>query len=128
MLGVWQKQQQQDEYGLNKEAIIDWIYNLQARDGFKGGTFLGIPFDHQNNNIQEDQYEYDVGHIAMTYTALCTLSTLGDDLSRICKKKRKGIVKGLQILQRPNGRLRKQETRRSIQISHNFSYFLVCLL
>ena len=44
---------------------------------------------------------FDQGHLAMTYTALCTLITLGDDLSRVDKER---IIKGLTQLQREDGR------------------------
>ena len=44
---------------------------------------------------------YEEGHIAMTYTALCCLLILGDDLSRVNKK---AIVAGLKAVQLDNGR------------------------
>ena len=40
-------------------------------------------------------------HVAMTYSALVTLVTLGDDLSRVNKSK---ILRGLSTLQNSNGR------------------------
>ena len=44
---------------------------------------------------------YNYSHIAMTYTALATLITLGDDLSRVDKP---AVVKSLKVLQLDNGR------------------------
>lgn len=43
---------------------------------------------------------YHQGHLAMTYTALATLLTLGDDLSRVNKA---SILSGLRHLQQDNG-------------------------
>ena len=44
---------------------------------------------------------YNYSHIAMTYTALATLITLGDDLSRVDKA---AVVDSLKHLQLDNGR------------------------
>lgn len=75
---------------LDKHAIIEWIYGLQMPDGgFCGGSFLGP--NHHNHSY---------GHIAMTYTALCTLAALGDDLSRV---NRKGVLESVANLQRDDG-------------------------
>ena len=81
---------------VSKADIIEWIYSLQLTSdehpihyvGFKGGSFLG------------DTLEYNHGHIAMTYTALCTLQALGDDWSRVDKR---GIIQALQSLQLEDG-------------------------
>lgn len=87
--------------------------------GFKGGTFLGgqgaqykaISADDGVESVAEGTkcyeylpyqgFEYDHGHVAMTYTALCTLAALGDDLSRF---DRMGAVTSLKQLQRGDGR------------------------
>jgi geranylgeranyl transferase type-1 subunit beta len=96
MLGVWEDASLQQQFGLNAAAIIEWIYSLQVSTddgvgGFLGGTFVGIP----------PPADYAHGHIAMTYTALATLRTLGDDLSRV---DREGIGKALeQAWHRPEG-------------------------
>lgn len=99
------------ESSLDKKQIIDWVYAQQvlpdsdspdtylAHCGFQGGTFLGKPY-----GVQPDKYKggpYDTGNIAMTYTALCTLIMLGDDLSKV---NRKAVAAGLAALQQPNGR------------------------
>jgi geranylgeranyl transferase type-1 subunit beta len=112
MLGVWDDEVQVEQLGLNKQVIIDWIYNLQivgtssgsseaAAAGFTGGTFLGIPF-HQDATTCATciSHDYHFGHIAMTYTAIATLALLGDDLSRLHKPE---IIAALQTLQGDNG-------------------------
>ena len=88
--------------------------NKNDHGGFKGGTFLGGPCaqyrvvmakdDGGANNEKKREchgVDYDNGHIAMTYTALCTLAALGDDLSRFDQK---GAIKALKHLQRDDGR------------------------
>mmetsp|Transcript_10780 Transcript_10780/g.14282 ORF Transcript_10780/g.14282 Transcript_10780/m.14282 type:complete len:260 (-) Transcript_10780:469-1248(-) len=66
--------------------------------GFKEGTFLGGSFNQDNSSAYAPPVNYNHGHIAMTYTALCTLKTLGDDWSRLDKK---GIINALKYLQLP---------------------------
>ena len=79
---------------VDRQAIIEWTYGLQTRQGgFLGGTFLGPC-------LSEDDYKYGHGHIAMAYTALCILATLGDDLSRV---DRHGMIESLRRLQRDDG-------------------------
>lgn len=46
-------------------------------------------------------HPYDSGHVAMTYTGLCSLLILGDDLSRVNKQ---GCLAGLRALQLEDGR------------------------
>lgn len=110
---------------VNRGEIVQWIYGLETvpinavneeegdggeccvGGGFKGGTYLG-PIN--SNDDSEDQssstpslqrhHPYDHSHIAMTYVALCTLQSLGDDLSRINKH---AILSTLKGLQKPNG-------------------------
>jgi geranylgeranyl transferase type-1 subunit beta len=104
LLGVWDNDELLDTLNLNNKKIVDWIYSLQrtSKDvppdqvGFQGGSFLG-PSNTSTTTVSD---EYNQGHIAMTYTALCTLTALGDDLSRVDKA---GIVNGLKALQRKDG-------------------------
>jgi geranylgeranyl transferase type-1 subunit beta len=115
LLGVWDNIDTQGALGLDREGIIEWIYGLQvvssndelvggpniheAYVGFKGGSFLGGgPFATINET--DEWKKFNQGHVAMTYTALCSLRTLGDDLSRIDKK---GIIKALSHLQLSDG-------------------------
>lgn len=93
-----------DEY---KNNIINWIYRLQTVDdegntnkfydetiliflfpdlvcGFQGSSFVNTI----DNRGKRGQYKW--GHLASTYSALCSLLALGDDLSRV---NRSGIIK-----------------------------------
>ena len=86
------------------ENRIDDEHTYWKHVGFKGGTFLGGTFQTAKSANEGQCYEgwiYDHGHIAMTYTALCTLSALGDDLGR-CEKV--GIIKAIKNLQLEDGR------------------------
>jgi geranylgeranyl transferase type-1 subunit beta len=86
----------------------------EGHAGFKGGSFLGGSFIYNiyNNNEQHHDdhlpeqpvpqqqqsppWAFNHGHVAMTYTALCTLRALGDDLSRVDKR---AIIQALKSLQ-----------------------------
>lgn len=46
-------------------------------------------------------HPYDSGHVAMTYTGLCSLLILGDNLSRVNKQ---ACLAGLRALQLEDGR------------------------
>eukprot|EP00455_Lapot_gusevi_P006423 TRINITY_DN1274_c0_g1_i2.p1 TRINITY_DN1274_c0_g1~~TRINITY_DN1274_c0_g1_i2.p1 ORF type:complete len:373 (-),score=74.92 TRINITY_DN1274_c0_g1_i2:15-1079(-) len=94
-----------------KKSIIEWIYAQQlipdpndpssiARCGFRGGPYLGNTFDPAG---QPALHSYDEAHITMTYTAICILKILGDDLSRI---NRPAVIGALGYLQEPNGSFR----------------------
>lgn len=98
----------EDDEGSNK-SNSKW----NNHGGFKGGTFLGGPgAQYRDDGAEEGMkrqyeclpyhgFEYDHGHVAMTYTALCTLVALGDDLSRFDKR---SAIKSLKSLQRDDGR------------------------
>lgn len=98
----------------HKQQIIEYIYMLQivskeedaSKFGFIGSTYLGhnlcLPCNTDSSNSEISSgldcndcslmsSSYVQGHIAMTYTALATLLTLGDDLSRVDKNK---IIEG----------------------------------
>eukprot|EP00128_Syssomonas_multiformis_P000600 Colp12_sorted_trinity150504_noHs@34453 len=91
-----------------KKAIIEWIYSCQVqpydnevesgRCGFRGGNFLGQPYDPFAEKGQK--INFDSGHLAMTYTALACLLMLNDDLSRV---NRKAITTSLKHLQDKDG-------------------------
>lgn len=95
----------------NKARIVDWVYSLQvlpsASDtetessqwGFRGSSFFGNAYD-PSGKAPEKSCFMDDGHIAMTYSALCILVILGDDLSRL---NRKAILGALRKLQTPDG-------------------------
>lgn len=89
-----------------RDQIIDWIYAQQILPhrsgeesycGFRGGGYLGAPFDPSKVS---SPIPYDGCHVAMTYTALATLLILGDDLSRV---NRPAIIKSLRTLQLKDG-------------------------
>ncbi len=91
-----------------KSVYVDWIYAQYinsarndkdvARMGFRGAPFAGAP--HQPHTEQSPVDNYDTAHLAMTYTAMCALIVLGDDLSRI---DRNTIIQGMSSLQQSNG-------------------------
>eukprot|EP00977_Amphora_coffeiformis_P007222 scaffold1569_cov171-Amphora_coffeaeformis.AAC.8 len=124
LLGVWDNEELQRTLCLDRQGIIEWIYAMQvvvvvdnndgddpspyeAHAGFKGGSFLGGTFgaadedDTPTSSFSSSSWqEFNQGHIAMTYTALCTLRALGDDLGRVHTD---AIVQGLKHLQLPDG-------------------------
>lgn len=65
---------------------------------------------------------YDSGHVAMTYTALCVLLILGDDLSRV---DRQAIAYGLKNLQAANGSF--QFCVEGSETDMRFVYCAVCI-
>jgi prenyltransferase beta subunit len=72
-----------------------------------------------NQTISNSKTDYyDQGHIAMTYTALCTLLTLGDDITKVDKK---AILKSMKNLQQPNGSFQCRSSG-----SENDMRFLYC--
>ncbi|KAJ2402740.1 geranylgeranyl transferase type-1 subunit beta [Coemansia sp. RSA 2559] len=81
--------------------IIEWIYAQQipaapgnaAYRGFRGGSLFGPHGTCENVAANS-------GNVAATYSALCALLLLGDDLSRV---DRKAIVYVLRQLQQPSG-------------------------
>ena len=66
--------------------------------GFRGGTFFGNPYNPSCTPIET--HADDVGHLAMTYTALASLAILGDPMDRV---DRAAIARSLQELQVPSG-------------------------
>ncbi len=94
-----------DSLMLEKTELINWIYRHQvfnragdpgscASCGFIGGGFCG-PFPDEGGPSKAHQ-----AHISMTYTALCCLTILGDDLSRVKKDQ---VIASLRCLQSDNG-------------------------
>ncbi|KAK9696795.1 Geranylgeranyl transferase type-1 subunit beta [Basidiobolus ranarum] len=93
-----------------KKEYIEWIYaqqihpNVNSPDinkpicGFRGSSFTGCPYSPEATSTEATKY--DRANLAMTYTALVLLLTLGDDLSRV---NRKAIIGALPYLQRENG-------------------------
>lgn len=92
-----------DKLPHSKDSLIDWIYKHQITQsidssnacGFRGSTTL---VTEKNKNVQN--HHYDCSHVTMTFSALNSLITLGDDLSKIDKK---AIINSLKNLQLADG-------------------------
>jgi geranylgeranyl transferase type-1 subunit beta len=96
---------------LSKEEqakIIQWIYSLQLTPesgcekeawGFRGST-LTSAVDNSEKYSQEDRMRYESAHIAQTYSALCCLLILRDDLSRVDKT---AVLTAVQMCQTEEG-------------------------
>lgn len=93
---------------VEREPLIEWIYSQQLRrpadaptawaGGFRGSFLIASPFEGARGAPPTSAY--DVGHLAMTYTALATLTILGDDLSRV---DRAAALAHVRTLQQPDG-------------------------
>jgi geranylgeranyl transferase type-1 subunit beta len=102
-------------YGVHKEQIIDWVYNLQIKlpkeddddtiwkyAGFQGSTCVGnSDLCTKGNSIVHPYTHFCQGHLAMTYSALCILKVLGDDFSRL--ENPRDITRAMKSLQLENG-------------------------
>lgn len=90
---------------MRRREICDWIYRFQivsndtARScsGFQGSSTINILHSDPKSCGSE---AYKWGHLAMTYTGISMLITLGDDLTRL---NRKAIVEGVAAVQRTDG-------------------------
>jgi len=87
-----------------KKEIIEWVYSYQivpSKSGPKTGGFVGSStLNIANSDENCGTHRYKWGHLAMTYTGIAILVTLGDDLSRL---NRKAIVEGVAAVQRSDG-------------------------
>jgi len=77
-----------------KQQLIDWVYSQQVftpgAEGFKpNGSFGGL-----------ENTKWDYSTLASTYSALCILLVLGDDLSRVNKGL---VVSSIASLQKSDG-------------------------
>jgi geranylgeranyl transferase type-1 subunit beta len=88
-----------------RQSIIDWVYAQQVLPsadsiqhcGFRGSPFVGCTHCDSGS---ASSHPLDSAHIAMTYTALCILRILNDDMRRV---RRAEIVQSLRFLQEPDG-------------------------
>ncbi|XP_037960592.1 geranylgeranyl transferase type-1 subunit beta [Teleopsis dalmanni] len=88
-----------------RKDIIEWIYtglvepyeNEPCRGGFQGSR---VKINSDDKQLLDSIRCYQWGHLAMTYTSICVLITLGDDLSRL---NRQSIVDGVATNQRSDG-------------------------
>lgn len=87
-----------------RKEIIDWVYSYQivpSKTGPKSGGFVGSStLNVVNSDEKCGTHRYKWGHLAMTYTGIAILVTLGDDLSRL---NRQAIVEGVAAVQREDG-------------------------
>lgn len=87
-----------------KKNICDWVYSHQvvpkegalACGGFQGSSTLNVRDERDGCGTND----YKWGHLAMTYTGLAILITLGDDLSRV---NRQAVIEGVAAVQRADG-------------------------
>ena len=97
-----------------RTAIIDWVYCLQTPPpppehagrhiaGFRGGPFL---YFGEIPDAERSAPPHDQAHLAMAYSALVVLRTLGDDLSRLNAAQ---IREGLGRMQRADGGMEAYE-------------------
>ncbi|XP_055373445.1 geranylgeranyl transferase type-1 subunit beta [Condylostylus longicornis] len=109
-----------------KNEIIEWLYRCQINPreddmscgGFQGSTtFITCKTNEMLNDFSWERH-YQWGHLAVTYTAIATLATLGDDLSRL---NRKAIIRGVEAVQKENGSFSA-----SIQGSESDMRFVYC--
>lgn len=87
-----------------RREICDWIYRFQivsndkpSCSGFQGSSTINI-LNSDPSTCGSEKYKW--GHLAMTYTGISILITLGDDLSRL---NRKAIIEGVAAVQRSDG-------------------------
>jgi len=87
-----------------RQQIIQWLYDLQidSNSGFSNEAcgFRGFALADSLFTSRGLYCLYDSGHIAQTYTALCCLIILGDDLSRL---DRRTILQSIRSCQLPDG-------------------------
>lgn len=89
-----------------RRNVIDWIYGSlvipqpgeRNCSGFQGSRSVLIKSEDEELLANAKCYQW--GHLAMTYTSIGILVTLGDDLKRL---DRKSIVDGVAAVQRPDG-------------------------
>lgn len=81
-----------------RENIIEYIYAQQLKGGTEGhrgflGTYMGQPFGSCLCCVTPKATQCRMeGHLAIAYTALVVLKTLGDDFGRV---DRASLVQGL---------------------------------
>lgn len=108
-----------------RSRIIEWLYRLQVHPdketgdmslcGFQGSSTINIRLDPDNN-------QFRCGHLAMTYTGLCILLALGDDLSRI---NRTALIQGVKALQTDEGNF--SATLSGCESDMRFVYCAACI-
>lgn len=113
-----------------RKEIIEWIYSTQVilkskyeiQGGFMGTTTLNAKSD--NPLVLKNIDRYKRGHLAMTYTCLATLITLGDDLSRVDKA---AIIKGVEASQTEIGSFSLSAAEEGNEHDMRFTYCAACI-
>lgn len=77
-----------------RNRIIEWIYRQQLD---KNGEDMRGNFGFRGSPSNGIYHSYDLGHLAMTYSALVTLIVLNDDLSRVNRKLIKNGLREFQL-------------------------------
>uniref|UniRef100_A0A0N4ZR19 Protein geranylgeranyltransferase type I n=1 Tax=Parastrongyloides trichosuri TaxID=131310 RepID=A0A0N4ZR19_PARTI len=93
--------------------MVDWIYRTQiygkydidslkdsVEFGFRGSFMTSGSYIKDEDRLEDSCNEYDIPTIAQTYSALCVLLTLGDDLNKV---KRIEILDSIKQCQRDDG-------------------------
>jgi geranylgeranyl transferase type-1 subunit beta len=86
--------------------------------GFRGAPFMGCKHDPGGN--PQCSIAYDGGHLAMSYTALATLTVLGDDFSRV---RRRDMATALRAYQQADGSFMCAEDG---EVDMRFTYCACC--
>ncbi|VVC96985.1 geranylgeranyl transferase type-1 subunit beta [Leptidea sinapis] len=108
-----------------RNRIINWLYRLQVFPDNETGDMSACGFQGSstvNIDLNSDNKHYRCGHLAMTYTGLCILLTLGDDLSRL---NRKAIIDGVRALQTEEGNF--SATLSGCESDMRFVYCAACI-
>lgn len=110
--------------GLRNE-VIEWIYSTQVNPeneslttgGFMGTTTLIVK--SEDPLLLKNLSKYKYGHLAMTYTCLASLVTLGDDLSRVDKE---AVIRGVEASQNENGSFSLSASEEGNEHDMRFTY------
>ncbi|XP_050349743.1 geranylgeranyl transferase type-1 subunit beta [Nymphalis io] len=108
-----------------QSRIIEWLYRLQVQPNKENGDMLACGFQCSstiNIDFESGNNHYRCGHLAMTYTGLCILLTLGDDLSRL---NRKALIEGVKALQTEEGNF--SATLSGSEADMRFVYCAACI-
>jgi geranylgeranyl transferase type-1 subunit beta len=119
-----------DKLPHSRQHIIDWIYMHQIEEksiqidsgicGFRGSSTLLTDTSKQIQN-----HDYDCSHVTMTFSALNTLLTLEDDLSRINKT---AILSSLKLLQLEDGSFTATFDRSENDVRFLYSAACICYI
>uniref|UniRef100_A0A0K0ETY6 Geranylgeranyl transferase type-1 subunit beta (inferred by orthology to a human protein) n=1 Tax=Strongyloides venezuelensis TaxID=75913 RepID=A0A0K0ETY6_STRVS len=102
-----------DEDNINTNEMVEWIYRTQiygkldedddshnVEFGFRGSFMTSGNYIKDKDCLEDVKNEYDIPTISQTFSALCVLLSLGDDLKRV---KRREILESIKKCQREDG-------------------------